>query len=330
MMMLRAAVSLAFIGAATAGCTSGPITCYTDDQPLGTRVLGNPVNGAEGGAASLAICAQTCADKKMKLAGVEYGGQCMCGNAVAAGAKKLSAPTACQYPCTHNKTEKCGGQFEIGVFSFTCSGTPVPIPPPPAPPPHAPPHLNKPCAHFNEYGCAEIYNPCINETSPQSKMPFCNHKLPIDERVKDAVGRMTLKEKIANLDTGGAPIKGLDTPAYNWWSEASTGVANEIHHSSTQTTKFAFPITTGMSFNRTLWKVTGARIGREGRAMMNAGNGFSSFWAPVINLAREPRWGRNIETPGEDPYRKYTPLSPPTSLISRGTMRLRLFGQEKV
>ena len=32
-------------------------------------------------------------------------------------------------------------------------------------------------------------------------MPFCDHKLPIDERVKDAVGRMTLKEKIANLDT---------------------------------------------------------------------------------------------------------------------------------
>lgn len=51
----------------------------------------------------------------------------------------------------------------------------------------------------------------------------------------------------------------------------------------------------GCSFNRTLWRVTGAQIGREGRAMMNAGNGFSSFWAPVINLAREPRWGRNIE-----------------------------------
>ena len=35
---------------------------------------------------------------------------------------------------------------------------------------------------------------------------------------------------------------------------------------------------------------------------MNAGNAFSTFWAPVINLAREPRWGRNIECPGEDPY----------------------------
>ena len=45
-----------------------------------------------------------------------------------------------------------------------------------------------------------------------------------------------------------------------------------------------------MSFNRSLWTVTGRQIGREARAMMNAGNGYSSFWAPVINLAREPRW----------------------------------------
>ena len=40
----------------------------------------------------------------------------------------------------------------------------------------------------------------------------------------------------------------------------------------------------------------------EARAFMNAGNAWSTYWAPVINLAREPRWGRNIETPGEDPY----------------------------
>ena len=35
---------------------------------------------------------------------------------------------------------------------------------------------------------------------------------------------------------------------------------------------------------------------------MNAGNAYSTYWAPVINLVRDPRWGRNIETPGEDPY----------------------------
>ena len=67
-------------------------------------------------------------------------------------------------------------------------------------------------------------------------------------------------------------------------------------------TNTAFPITTAMSFNRSLWKATGSLIGREARAFMNAGNAWSTYWAPVINLAREPRWGRNIETPGEDPY----------------------------
>ena len=74
-------------------------------------------------------------------------------------------------------------------------------------------------------------------------MPFCNSTLPIDVRAKDAVSRMTLAEKIANLDTGGAPIKALGLPGYNWWSEASSGVASGRN---TETTKFAFPITTGM------------------------------------------------------------------------------------
>lgn len=203
----------------------------------GFRILGAPLAA---GAITHENCAQLCADKKMKLAGVEYGGQCMCANALKPGSVKK--PEGCKMPCGGNHTELCGGEFEIGVYTFECSGKPVPLPP--APPP--PPGPNKPCASFNEYGCAEIYNPCINSSSPQSKMPFCNHSLPLDARVKDAVSRMTLQEKIANLDTGGAAIKGLDVPAYNWWSEASTGVANEIHHSSTQTTKFAFPITTGM------------------------------------------------------------------------------------
>jgi beta-glucosidase-like glycosyl hydrolase len=122
-------------------------------------------------------------------------------------------------------------------------------------------------------------------------MPWCDPSVSIDDRVADMVGRMTLEEKISQLDTGGAPINSLGLSTYNWWSEASTGVASGR---DTATTKFAFPITTGMAFNRTLWQMTGRQIGREARAMMNAGNGFSTFWAPVINLAREPRWGRNI------------------------------------
>ena len=97
------------------------------------------------------------------------------------------------------------------------------------------------------------------------------------------------------------------TVGYNWWSEATHGVASGYHGARNTIeepfqSNFPFPITTGMSFNRSLWYETGAQIGREARAFMNQGNAFSTFWAPVINLAREPRWGRNIECPGEDPY----------------------------
>jgi pre-mRNA-splicing factor SYF2/beta-D-xylosidase 4 len=105
------------------------------------------------------------------------------------------------------------------------------------------------------------------------------------------------------MGTDAAAIRSLGTVAYNWWSEATHGVATfRKDNRSPFTTNFAFPITTSMSFNRSLWWHTGSHIAHEARALMNIGNAWSTYWAPVINLAREPRWGRNIETPGEDPY----------------------------
>jgi beta-glucosidase-like glycosyl hydrolase len=80
-----------------------------------------------------------------------------------------------------------------------------------------------------------------------------------------------------------------------------------------ETTKFAFPITMGMSFNRTMWKKSGQQIGREARALRNLGQTGSTFWAPVINLAREPRWGRNIEVGTRCARVVPGPTVPPTS-----------------
>jgi len=142
-----------------------------------------------------------------------------------------------------------------------------------------------------------LNNPCLDSSTPYHAQPWCDATLAIDARVKDMLSRMTMAEKLNNLDTGAGAIASLGLNSYNWWEEASTGVS-----AGQQTTKFAFPITTGMSFNRTLWQLTGRQIGHEARSLMNAGQAGSTFWAPVINLAREPRWGRNIEVPGEDPY----------------------------
>lgn len=55
------------------------------------------------------------------------------------------------------------------------------------------------------------------------------------------------------------------------------------------------------SFNRTLWFKIGLAVGVEAKAMYNVGQAGLTFWAPNINIFRDPRWGRGQETPGEDP-----------------------------
>ena len=61
----------------------------------------------------------------------------------------------------------------------------------------------------------------------------------------------------------------------------------------------------GASGNRTLWKEIATAISTEGRGKNNGLNGNRhgglTFWAPNINIVRDPRWGRGEETPGEDP-----------------------------
>ncbi|VAH92271.1 unnamed protein product [Triticum turgidum subsp. durum] len=58
----------------------------------------------------------------------------------------------------------------------------------------------------------------------------------------------------------------------------------------------------GASFNESLWKSIGQAISTEARAMYNLGKGGLTYWSPNINVVRDPRWGRALETPGEDPY----------------------------
>ncbi len=109
---------------------------------------------------------------------------------------------------------------------------------------------------------------------------------------------MSLQEKVDNMGSAGA-IPSSELQLYNWWSEGTHGVASG---GSVARSQFAMPITTAQSFNRSLWRATGAQVGRESMALNNKQQGFSTYWAPVVNLARSPKWGRNLETPGEDSY----------------------------
>ena len=193
------AFALALLPAsATADCSLGASTCYVDDDK---RILGADHFA---GAMSREYCSQHCSDKGFALAGVENGEECFCGNVLRADAKKASAGD-CHHACKYGPAgEKCGGYWRLDVYNFSCSGTPVPQP-------RAPDYIN---------------NPCLNKTSPFAGQPWCDPTLPMDERVADMVGRLTLAEKIAALNTQTTPLPSLGLNGYNWWSEATHGISH--------------------------------------------------------------------------------------------------------
>src|ERR1700758_330992 len=128
---------------------------------------------------------------------------------------------------------------------------------------------------------------------------------PVDARVADLVGRMTLEEKSSQLVNQARAIPRLQIPAYDWWSEALHGVAN-----AGTATVFPEPIGLAATFDDPLIHEMAVAIGTEARAKhdqaVRAGHRDTmeglDFWTPNINIFRDPRWGRGQETYGEDPF----------------------------
>jgi beta-glucosidase len=128
--------------------------------------------------------------------------------------------------------------------------------------------------------------------------------LTAEQRAMDLVSRMTLEEKASQLVNQARAIPRLNVPAYDWWSEALHGVATN------GTTEFPEPIGLAATFDPAAIHEMAAAIGTEGRikhaqAMLSGqSNIFEGldFWAPNINIFRDPRWGRGQETYGEDPF----------------------------
>ncbi|XVE82353.1 hypothetical protein DITRI_Ditri15bG0141800 [Diplodiscus trichospermus] len=141
---------------------------------------------------------------------------------------------------------------------------------------------------------------------------FCDKSLSYEVRAKDLVDRLTLVEKAQQMgDHNGTDITRLGFPKYMWWSEALHGVADVGPEGGGVSffdvvvpgaTSFPNVILTAASFNQTLWKTIGKVVSTEGRAMYNLGRAGLTFWSPNINVVRDPRWGRALETAGEDPF----------------------------
>lgn len=125
------------------------------------------------------------------------------------------------------------------------------------------------------------------------------------KRAEELVSGMTLMEKASQLKYDAARVGRLDIPAYNYWNEALHGVAR-----AGVATVFPQAIGMAAAFDEEEMKKVGDIIATEGRAKYNEYSKHGdrdiykglTFWAPNVNIFRDPRWGRGHETYGEDPY----------------------------
>jgi beta-glucosidase len=138
-----------------------------------------------------------------------------------------------------------------------------------------------------------------------SQLPYQNPNLTPEERAKDLTARVTLREKISLMLDASKPVERLGIKGYNWWNEALHGVAR-----AGMATVFPEPIGMAATFEpQTIFKVFTA-VSDEARAkntQFAAQGDYQRYqgltmWTPNVNIFRDPRWGRGIETYGEDPY----------------------------
>ena len=134
---------------------------------------------------------------------------------------------------------------------------------------------------------------------------WLNTSLSARQRAVALVRRMTLREKVSQLVNGARAIGRLGVPAYNWWSEGLHGAIGR------GTTEFPEPMGLAATFDAPGIRAMAKAISIEGRiryaeaAARHHGTGMMhglDFWAPNINICRDPRWGRCQETYGEDPF----------------------------
>jgi beta-glucosidase len=137
---------------------------------------------------------------------------------------------------------------------------------------------------------------------------YQNRSFTAAERAADLVARMTLAEKSSQMvSSQAAAIPRLGVKAYGWWNEASHGVANMQFNPGfttllNNTTSYPSNLALGSSWDPSLMYSVASAIGDEARQIAPQNSRNLDFFAPVVNLSRDPRWGRNDETFSEDPF----------------------------
>lgn len=154
--------------------------------------------------------------------------------------------------------------------------------------------------------CLLISLSCITTPFIQAQtLPYRDHTLSFEKRADDLIKRLTLEEKVMLMQDASRPVERLGIKTYNWWNEALHGVAR-----TGLATVFPQPIGMAASFDKEAVYTVFNAVSDEARAKHNYYSTQQSYaryqgltmWTPTINIFRDPRWGRGIETYGEDPY----------------------------
>ena len=147
---------------------------------------------------------------------------------------------------------------------------------------------------------------CLAVGTMAQTLPYQNPELSARERAADLCSRLTLEEKAQLMLDESPAIPRMGIKKFFWWSEALHGAAN-----MGGVTVFPEPIAMASSFNPELLYQVFNATSTEFRAqynkrMLNGGEDEKfhslSVWTPNVNIFRDPRWGRGMETYGEDPY----------------------------
>ncbi|WP_437291801.1 glycoside hydrolase family 3 C-terminal domain-containing protein [Sorangium sp. So ce406] len=175
---------------------------------------------------------------------------------------------------------------------------------------HAPPDVVGPASGFDPASAdSPRLDPAeIGKDRAVNLSIYRNRRFSPEERAADLVSRMTLAEKASQMISSRAPaIPSLGIPAYGWWNEAAHGVAREQVNdrgnppNTVNTTSYPVDLSLGSTWNPELMYREAVLISDEAREVFRENKLNLNFYAPTINLARDPRWGRNDEAFSEDP-----------------------------
>lgn len=144
----------------------------------------------------------------------------------------------------------------------------------------------------------------IGTDQATSKTPvYLDPTQPLENRIEDLVSRMTLEEKAMALFHNAPSNERLGIPAWSGWNQCLHGV-----WSKQPTTLFPVSIAMAATWDTALVRMVADAISDEARALYNIGAAGPRgkhglvYRGPVINISRDPRWGRIQECYGEDPF----------------------------